>query len=186
MSGARCTASFSNLIDGEPCAAVSGRTIDVVDPADGAVFTTLPRSDERDIDAAVAAARGAFDGAFGRLTATERGRILLRLSALILEHQVELAELECRDTGKPIQQARADITACARYFEYYGGAADKLHGETIPYAAGQHGDRDARAARRHRPHHSRGTIRRRSSAARSAAPSPPAMPASSSRPRTPA
>ncbi len=84
----------------------------------------------------MAAARAAFHGAWGRLTATERGRILSRLSALILEHHDELSELECRDTGKPIQQARVDITACARYFEYYGGAADKLHGETIPYAQG--------------------------------------------------
>ncbi len=126
----------TNLIAGERCAAASGRNIDVVDPSSGAMFTTLPRSDAADIDAAVAAARAAFVGKFGRLTATERGRILMRLSALIAEHHAELAELECRDTGKPIQQARADITACARYFEYYGGAADKLHGETIPYAQG--------------------------------------------------
>jgi aldehyde dehydrogenase (NAD+)/betaine-aldehyde dehydrogenase len=125
-----------NLIGGERCAAASGLTIDVVDPADGQVFTTLPRSDRRDIEAAVSAARAAFRGAWGRCTATERGRILMRLSALITQHHAELAELECRDTGKPIQQARVDITACARYFEYYAGAADKLHGETIPYAAG--------------------------------------------------
>ncbi len=126
----------TNLIGGERSAAASGQTIDVVDPSTGALLTTLPRSDARDIDAAVAAARSAFRGGFGRLTATERGRILLRLAALIVDNQTELAELECRDTGKPIQQARVDITACARYFEYYGGAADKLHGETIPYAAG--------------------------------------------------
>jgi aldehyde dehydrogenase (NAD+)/betaine-aldehyde dehydrogenase len=125
-----------NLIGGERMAAASGRTIDVLDPADGQVFTSLPRSDARDIDAAVAAARDAFRGAWGRLTATERGRVLMRLSASITQHHHELAELECRDTGKPIQQARADITACARYFEYYAGAADKLHGETIPYTAG--------------------------------------------------
>jgi aldehyde dehydrogenase (NAD+) len=54
----------------------------------------------------------------------------------ILEHHSELAELECRDTGKPIHQAKTDITACARYLEFFGGAADKLHGETIPYAEG--------------------------------------------------
>ena len=60
----------------------------------------------------------------------------MRLSALIVENHAKLSELECLDTGKPIQQARADIAACARYFEYYGGAADKLHGETIPYAQG--------------------------------------------------
>ena len=155
-------------------------------PPTARCFTTLPRSDGRDIDAAVAAARAAFHGPWGRLTATERGRMLMRLSALILEHHAELSELECRDTGKPIQQARVDITACARYFEYYGGAADKLHGETIPYAAGQHRDRAARAASASPATSSRGTTRRRSSAARSAARWPPATPAWSSRPRTPA
>ena len=125
-----------NLIDGEQVPAESGRTIDVLDPSDGQVFTTLPRSDARDVDAAVAAARRAFHGPWGRATATERGRVLTKLAALIQQHHEELARLECRDTGKPIQQAKADITACARYFEYYGGAADKLHGESIPYAAG--------------------------------------------------
>jgi len=125
-----------NLVDGEPRPAASGRTLDVIDPSTGEVFTTLPRSDARDIDAAVAAARAAFHGAWGRATATERGRVLTQLAALILLHHAELSALECRDTGKPIQQARADLTACARYFEYYGGAADKLHGEAIPYAQG--------------------------------------------------
>ena len=125
-----------NLIAGAPCAAASGLSLNVIDPADGAVFTTLPRSDGRDVDAAVTAAREAYHGAWGRTTATERGRTLLRLANLILQNHAELAALECRDTGKPIQQARGDITACARYFEYYAGAADKLHGETIPYVQG--------------------------------------------------
>ena len=125
-----------NLIAGTSSPAAGGRTLDVVDPSDGEVFTTLPRSDARDVDAAVTAAREAYRGAWGRTTATGRGRILTRLAALIAQHHGELAALECRDTGKPIDQARADITACARYFEYYGGAADKLHGETIPYAEG--------------------------------------------------
>jgi aldehyde dehydrogenase (NAD+) len=125
-----------NLIDGAPAPSASGRTLPVIDPADGEAFGTIPRSDARDVDAAVCAARAAFRGAWGRLTATERGRVLMKLSALITQQHERLAELECRDTGKPIQQARADIAACARYFEYYAGAADKLHGETIPYAAG--------------------------------------------------
>ncbi len=125
-----------NLIGGHHLPASTGLAIDVLDPADGTVFATLPRSALADVDAAVAAARAALHGPWARMTATERGRVLSRLAALITAHHAELAALECRDTGKPIQQARVDITACARYFEYYGGAADKLHGETIPYAAG--------------------------------------------------
>ena len=78
----------SNLIGGEHCAALSGRTLEVLDPADGLPFTTLPRSDGRDVNAAVAAARSAFRGAWGRQTATERGRILMRLSALVQQHHV--------------------------------------------------------------------------------------------------
>jgi aldehyde dehydrogenase (NAD+) len=128
--------SFLNLIDGRHVPSATAATIDVIDPADGEVFTAVPRGDARDVDAAVQAATRAFHGAWGRFTATERGRVLARLADAILARHAELSELECRDTGKPISQARADITACARYFEYYAGAADKLHGETIPYAAG--------------------------------------------------
>ncbi|MBO9679063.1 MAG: aldehyde dehydrogenase family protein [Acidovorax sp.] len=125
-----------NFIDGEHRSARSGQTLDVIDPADGQVFTDIPRSAAGDVDDAVHAAKAAFHGAWGRQTATERGRVLMKLSQAILAHQEALAELECRDTGKPLTQARTDIAACARYFEYYAGAADKLHGETIPYTAG--------------------------------------------------
>ena len=85
------------------------------------------------MDRAVAAARAALDGPWGRMTATERGRILSKMSELILARHEELSLLEARDTGKPMSQARNDITVAARYCEYYGGAADKLHGEQIPY-----------------------------------------------------
>jgi len=124
------------LIDGDWRPASSGATIPVIDPSDGQTFTSIAQGTERDIDSAVAAARRAFEGPWGRVNAADRGRILSRLSRLILDHHRELSDLECRDTGKPIQQAEADITACARYFEFYGGAADKLHGETIPYLDG--------------------------------------------------
>ncbi|WPB58297.1 aldehyde dehydrogenase family protein [Xylophilus sp. GOD-11R] len=127
---------FLNFIDGCQVPASGGATVEVIDPSTGEVFTRIQRSGAAEIDDAVRAAQRAFHGAWGKLTATERGRLLSRLAAAILEHQDELSELECRDTGKPMVQARNDIAACARYFEYYGGAADKLHGETIPYAAG--------------------------------------------------
>jgi aldehyde dehydrogenase (NAD+) len=67
---------------------------------------------------------------------TERGRLLIRLAALIDSHREEIAAIESRDTGKPIRQARSDAEFCARYFDFYGTAADKLHGETIPFRPG--------------------------------------------------
>jgi aldehyde dehydrogenase (NAD+) len=81
----------------------------------------------------VRAARRSLAGPWGKLNATERGRILGRMSDLILARAEELARLEARDTGKPMSQARTDIVVAARYCEYYAGAADKVHGATIPY-----------------------------------------------------
>ncbi|MEK8050866.1 aldehyde dehydrogenase family protein [Ideonella sp. DXS22W] len=122
-----------HFINGQWVPAANGETLPVIDPSTGEVFDTLARGTAPDIDAAVAAARAALSGPWGKLNATERGRILLRMSALMLERAEELAQLESRDTGKPIGQARNDITVAARYCEFYGGAADKLHGEQIPY-----------------------------------------------------
>ena len=66
----------------------------------------------------------------------EKGRLLAKLAREILDRAEELALTEARDCGKPLRQARADVAACARYFEFYGGASDKLMGDTIPYPTG--------------------------------------------------
>lgn len=124
------------LIDGKWVASVSGQTIDVINPCDGKSFTQIDRGNAADIDLAVAAAQRVLDGAWGKMTATERGRILMRFGELIVKNAEEVAQIEARDTGKPLSVARADIVAVARYFEYYGGAADKVHGEQIPYMNG--------------------------------------------------
>ncbi|AWK88955.1 aldehyde dehydrogenase family protein [Azospirillum thermophilum] len=124
------------LIGGAFVDAAGGGTIPCIDPSTGERFAALPRGGADDVDRAVAAARRAFEGDWGALTAAERGRLMLRLSARILETAETLAQLESRDVGKPLTQARADAVACARYFEFYGGAADKVHGETIPYLTG--------------------------------------------------
>ena len=117
--------------------AASGRTLDVIAPADGKVFARIAAGGADDVDAAVKAARQAAEnGPWCRLTATERGRLLSKLAVAITDHATELAALEACDTGKPMKQAKADIVAAARYFEFYGGAADKLHGETIPFLNG--------------------------------------------------
>jgi aldehyde dehydrogenase (NAD+) len=115
----------------------SDKTLPVIDPSDGIAFAALARGGAADIDHAVKAARTAFDaGPWGRMAPVERGRLLMRLANAIIAHHNALAHLEMRDCGKPLKQARADATACARYFEYYAGACDKFHGETIPYTPG--------------------------------------------------
>jgi len=113
----------------------SGKTIPVIDPSDGQVFDELQRSNAADIDTAVTAARDCFDLVWQHIPAAERGRLLMRLSNKITEHADELALLEQRDCGKLVKQARADA-ALARYFEFYAGACDKLHGDTLPYLNG--------------------------------------------------
>ncbi len=124
---------YKNFIGNQWVSAMSGQTLAVLDPSDGKLYGEIARSGDVDIDAAVRAARGAYDGAWGRMAPAERSRLLWRLSAAILEHKDELARLESRDTGKPMRQASADAAALARYFEFYAGAVDKLHGATIPY-----------------------------------------------------
>jgi aldehyde dehydrogenase (NAD+) len=125
-----------NFIANASVPSSSGQTIPVIDPSDGQVFDTLQRSNADDIDRAVGAARQVFDTTWSKLSAPERGRLLMRLSAKVAEHAEELAGLEQRDCGKPTKQARADALALARYFEFYAGACDKLHGNTIPYLDG--------------------------------------------------
>jgi aldehyde dehydrogenase (NAD+) len=125
-----------NLIANTPVACLSGRTIPVIDPSDGQVFEEIQRSGAGDIDMAVQAARHCFDTSWGLLSAAERGRLLMRLAASVAAHAEELTAFEMRDCGKPLKQAKADAAALVRYFEFYAGAADKLHGDTIPYQNG--------------------------------------------------
>nr|WP_083700715.1 aldehyde dehydrogenase family protein [Halomonas sp. 1513] len=125
------------LIGGEWQATAA--TLDMEAPASGRVTTRIARCQAAEVDAAVSAARRAFDGELGdwaRWSTRERGAWLLAMAAAIEADHAHLAALECLDTGKPLTQARADISACARYFRFYGGGADKLHGETIPYETG--------------------------------------------------
>ncbi|CAN5395492.1 aldehyde dehydrogenase family protein [soil metagenome] len=129
-------ASKSVLIDGSWSGAASGATLPVENPSTGETIGTIAACGQGDVDAAVAAAHGAQAGAWGRMTATERGRILSVMGRLVTEQADALAWLEMTDVGKPMTQARADVTALARYLEFYGGAADKVHGETIPFQAG--------------------------------------------------
>ncbi|MGD9538363.1 MAG: aldehyde dehydrogenase family protein [Alphaproteobacteria bacterium] len=124
------------LIGGRWQRLASGETLPLINPSDGTVLAEISRGGAKEIDAAVRAAEAALAGAWGRMTALERGRILIRMSQIVLDRVDELARLETLDVGKPLRQAKADALALARYLEFYGGSADKVHGETIPYQQG--------------------------------------------------
>lgn len=111
----------------------SGKTITLTNPSDGTKLCEIAKGDEGDIDLAVKAAQSALTGEWGRMTAAARGRMLQKIGMAVLENVDWLAELEAHDVGKPLTQARNDAIALARYLEFYGGAADKIHGQTIPY-----------------------------------------------------
>ncbi len=124
------------LIGGDWRGAASGETLTLVNPSDGGDICHIARGGAADIDAAVTAAQAARDSDWGRMSALERGRILTRIGQKVLDRVDDLAALEAMDVGKPLGQARADALALARYMEFYGGAADKVHGATIPYLEG--------------------------------------------------
>ncbi|WP_373634837.1 aldehyde dehydrogenase family protein [Yoonia sp. SS1-5] len=123
-----------HLIDGAWVPAEA--RLQVSDPSTGAPMTTIARGTASDIDAAVSAAQRAGAGSWGAMTALDRGRILTRIGQAVQTHIDTLARIEAMDVGKPLSQARADALALARYMEFYGGAADKITGETIPYLDG--------------------------------------------------
>lgn len=111
-------------------------TLPVVNPSDGRVIGEIARGGGAEIEHAVRAAEAAMDGEWGALEAAARGRLLSRLAELIGRDAEWLAKMESEDVGKPLSLARSDVKVCARYFEYYGGAADKIHGDTIPFFNG--------------------------------------------------
>ena len=121
------------LIDNEWRDAAGGRTMDVVNPATEEVIASVASADRSDVDAAVAAARAAFNGPWGRMSARERGRLVSRLADRLMEKADEVSRLETLHNGKPIFESRQiEIPAAAECFEYYAGWADKVMGETIP------------------------------------------------------
>jgi phenylacetaldehyde dehydrogenase len=130
------------FIDGQWVDAASGRTFETPDPSTGDTLAHIAEGDTEDIERAVRAARRAFDdGPWGRLTASDRGRIIWKIGDLILEHADELAQLESLDNGKPFAVARAaDIPLAADLFHYMAGWATKIEGNTInisvPYMPG--------------------------------------------------
>ncbi|MEL6800122.1 MAG: aldehyde dehydrogenase family protein [Pseudomonadota bacterium] len=123
-------------VDGRWRAPEGGGRLALEDPSTGQGIGEIAGGQAADIDAAVAAARAALSGEWGRATAAERGRVLTGIGQMVAERAEDLAHLEATDVGKPLKQAMADALALARYCEFYGGAADKVMGDTIPYLDG--------------------------------------------------
>ena len=127
------TRTYQMYINGEWVDSKSTKTFPVYDPSTEEVIAQVPDAGTEDVNRAVAAAKAAFEeGAWATTTAQERGRVLFRLAEKIRANQPALAELECRNTGKPIVEAEYDITDAATCFEYYGGLATKVVGYVNP------------------------------------------------------
>jgi len=140
QAGAHATGDLPALkpgklfINGDWVDAASGKTFNTVNPATEKVLVAVAEGDRADIDRAVIAARRALEsGPWSSMSARDRGRLLFRLARLIDENRRELATLETLDNGKPIREtSNVDLQQVIDVFEYYGGWADKIHGETIP------------------------------------------------------
>src|SRR5262249_39789818 len=119
--------TYQNFIDGQWVPSASGETFPVYDPSTEEVIAQVASSNSADIEKAVKAARAAFDsGPWPTTTAQDRGRMLFKLADKVRQNTAQLAELECRNTGKPIVEAEFDIADVATCFEYYGGVAHKI------------------------------------------------------------
>jgi betaine-aldehyde dehydrogenase len=124
---------LQNFIDGKWVDAREGSRFDVVDPATEEVIATAPDSTAADTEAAIDAARRAFDeGPWPRTGERERERVLLRAADIVRREADRLAEMEVRDCGKPLAEAKEDVAEAAFILEYYGGWVTKIMGEIPP------------------------------------------------------
>ena len=119
-------------IGGEWVSASDGGLRDVINPADGSVIARVPEATKADVEKAVRAARKAFDeGPWSKMTARDRGTVLFKVAEAIRAKGPAFAETDTRNMGKPIVEAEFDVNDAAHCFEYYGGLATKIHGETL-------------------------------------------------------
>ncbi|MFM0204047.1 aldehyde dehydrogenase [Paraburkholderia fungorum] len=124
--------SFHNYYGGREAAARSGQTFTSENPTTGLQWGTFPLSDAADVDAAARAADSAFNGKWGTLSHSARGRLMMKLGDLIGEHAERLAELDTAQNGRLHFEVTAQIRATQGWMYYYGGLADKIEGSVIP------------------------------------------------------
>ena len=128
-------ARYQMYIDGRFVDGQDGQTLEVYDPSTEEAIATVPAGKAGDIDRAAQAATRAFYQVWKGVTAQERGRILFRLAERVRARRTELAELETRNTGKPITESEYDMDDTATCLEYDGGLATKINGEVLPVPA---------------------------------------------------
>ena len=124
---------YKMLIGGEWVDASSGEIFESINPYTGRVWATAPEAGDEDVDRAVRAAREAYDeGPWGKLTGTERARLIRRLADLLAENADDIAVVESTDNGKLLREMGGQLNALPEWYYYFAGAADKIQGETIP------------------------------------------------------
>ncbi|HET8922655.1 MAG TPA: aldehyde dehydrogenase family protein [Candidatus Acidoferrum sp.] len=128
--------TYQNYVNGQWVKSSSGEMFPVYDPSTEQVIAQVASASAADVDQAVKAARAAFDsGPWPQTSAAERGRLLYKLAEKIRANAASLAELECRNSGKPIVESEYDIADAATCFEYYAGLANKVLGHVNPVPA---------------------------------------------------
>ena len=123
---------YRMLIDGKWVESQAGAEFETVNPYTGKAWAVLSEAAETDVDSAVVAARAAVEGPWGKLTGTQRSRLMRRLADLIAENADRLAAIETTDNGKLIREMSGQLQTLPEYYYYFAGAADKLQGDTIP------------------------------------------------------
>jgi aldehyde dehydrogenase (NAD+) len=124
--------TYQMYVGGEWLDAESGKTFDSINPYTGEVWAKLPMAGASDVDRAVRAARKAFEGPWGRVTASERSRTMRQIADAIGQNAEHLARIETQDNGKLIREMLAQVKYLVNYYHFFAGAADKIHGEVIP------------------------------------------------------
>ncbi|MEI7428740.1 MAG: aldehyde dehydrogenase family protein, partial [Betaproteobacteria bacterium] len=125
--------AYQQHINGQFVPAVSGKTIESMNPSLGTPWATIPDSNQDDANLAISAAREAFDnGPWGKMTGTQRAKLLRKLADIIARDAEELASCETRDNGKLYREMLGQWKYIPEFFYYFAGMADKLQGDTIP------------------------------------------------------
>jgi aldehyde dehydrogenase (NAD+) len=125
--------TYNHFIDGQYVEPIGEQWMDTINPYTGKAWAKIPQGCAKDVDRAVAAAKRAMtEGPFSKMTATERGKMMLRLADLVTQHAERLAEIEVQDNGKLIAEMRGQMNYHPEWWRYYGGLADKVEGSVMP------------------------------------------------------